>query len=147
MKTTVSQILQHKGGEVWTVSIDTLVYRALQLMQDKGIGAAVVLGEEGNVVGIISERDYARKVILEGRSSKETFTRDIMTKDLYVVSPSTTVDECISLMTKKRIRHLPVFDKGKMTGLVSIGDVVKAIVREQKIEIDFLNQYINGKYV
>ena len=147
MKTTVSQILQHKGTEVWTVSIDTLVYRALQLMQDKGIGAAVVLGEEGNVVGIISERDYARKVILEGKSSKETFTRDIMTKDLYVVSPSTTVDECISLMTKKRIRHLPVFDKGKLTGLVSIGDVVKAIVREQKIEIDFLNQYISGKYV
>jgi len=147
MRTTVSQILEHKGSDVWTVSIDTLVYRALQLMQDKGVGAAVVLDEGGNVAGIISERDYARKVILEGRSSKETFTRDIMTKDLYVVSPSTTVDECISLMTKKRIRHLPVLDNGKLMGLVSIGDVVKAIVKEQRIEIHYLNQYIHGKYI
>jgi CBS domain-containing protein len=147
MKTTVNEILQHKGAEVWTVSIDTLVYRALQLMQDKGIGAAVVLDEGGKVAGIISERDYARKVILEGKSSKETFTKDIMTRDLYVVSPSATVDECISLMTKKHIRHLPVFDKGKLAGLVSIGDVVKAIVKEQRIEIQILNQYIQGKYI
>ncbi len=147
MKTTVSQILERKGSEVWTISTDTLVYRALQLMQEKGVGATVVLDEGGNVAGIISERDYARKVILEGKSSKETFTRDIMTKDLYVVSSSTTVDECISLMTEKRIRHLPVLDKGKLVGLVSIGDVVKAIVREQRIEIDYLNKYIMGTYI
>ena len=147
MNTTVAQILQRKGSEVWTVSPDTLVYRALQLMQDKGVGALVVLGEGGKLEGIISERDYARKVILEGRSSKETFTSDIMTKELYVVKLETTVDECISLMTEKRVRHLPVFDKGKLSGLVSIGDVVKAIIKEQRIEIEYLNDYIMGKYI
>jgi len=147
MKTTVAQILERKGGEVWSVSPDTLVYRALQLMQDKGAGALVVLTQDGKVTGIISERDYARKVILEGRSSKETFTSDIMTKDLYVVKPETTVDECISLMTEKRVRHLPVLDKGKLAGLVSIGDVVKSIIKEQRIEIKYLNDYIMGKYI
>jgi len=147
MKTTVAQILQRKGSDVWNVSPDTLVYRALQLMQDKGVGALVVLDAEGKVTGIISERDYARKVILEGRSSKETFTSEIMTKDLWVVKPETTVDECISLMTEKRVRHLPVLDKGKLVGLVSIGDVVKAIIKEQRIEIEYLNDYIMGKYI
>jgi CBS domain-containing protein len=119
MRTTVREILERKGGEVWTLSIDTLVYRALQLMQEKGIGAVVALDEGGKVAGIVSERDYARKVILEGRSSKETYTRDIMTRDLYVAAPSTTVDECISLMTTKHIRHIPVLDRGKLVGLVS----------------------------
>ena len=147
MKTTVSQILQRKGKDVWTVSVDTLLYKALQLMQDKGIGALVALDEGGKVAGIVSERDYARKVILEGRSSRETVTKDIMTTELYVVPPTATVDECISIMTTKRVRHLPVFEGGKLIGLVSIGDVVKAIVKEQKIEIDFLNDYIMGKYI
>ena len=147
MQTTVAQILERKGSEVWSVSPDTLVYRALQLMQDKALGALVVLEDEGKIAGIISERDYARKVILEGRSSKETFTKDIMTKDLYVVKPETTVDECISLMTEKRVRHLPVLDKGKLIGIVSIGDVVKAIIKEQRIEIQYLNEYIMGKYI
>lgn len=147
MKTTVSEILQRKGSDVWTVSPDTLVYRSLQLMQDKGVGALVAIDEGGRLVGIISERDYARKVILEGRSSKETFNKDIMTTELYVVKPETTVDECISLMTEKRVRHLPVLDKGKLVGLVSIGDVVKAIIKEQRIEIQYLNDYIMGKYI
>jgi CBS domain-containing protein len=147
MQTTVAQILQHKGSEVWTVSPDTIVFRALQLMQDKGVGALVVVDDEGRIAGLISERDYARKVILEGRSSKETYTKDIMTKDLYVVKPETTVDECISLMTEKRVRHLPVLDKGKLAGLTSIGDVVKAIIKEQRIEIQYLNDYIMGKYI
>ena len=147
MNTTVAQILQRKGSEVWNVAPDTLVYRALQLMQDKGVGALLVSGEGGKLEGIISERDYARKVILEGRSSKETFTADIMTKELYVVKLETTVDECISLMTEKRVRHLPVLDKGKLIGLVSIGDVVKAIIKEQRIEIEYLNDYIMGKYI
>jgi CBS domain-containing protein len=145
VKTTVSQILERKGNEVWTITADTLVYRALQLMQEKGVGALVVLGEQGNVAGIISERDYARKIILDGKSSKETETRDIMVRDLYVVFPSTTVDECISLMTEKYIRHLPVLDQGKLAGLVSMGDVVKAIVREQRIEIETLSAHIKGK--
>ena len=147
MQTTVAQILQQKGSEVWTVLPDTLVYRALQLMQDKGVGALIVVNEAGRIEGLVSERDYARKVILEGRSSKETYTKDIMTKDLYVVKPETTVDECVSLMTEKRVRHLPVLEKGKLTGLVSIGDVVKAIIKEQRIEIQYLNEYIMGKYI
>ncbi len=145
MKTTVGEILQLKGNEVWAVSYDTSMYDALRLMHEKGIGAVVVLDEEGGVAGIISERDYARKVILKGRSSKETFPGDIMVKDLYVVFPSTTVDECISLMTEKRFRHLPVFDKGKLVGLVSIGDVVKAIIKEQGTEIAQLHEQIGRK--
>jgi CBS domain-containing protein len=147
MKTTVSQVLQVKGNEVWSILPDTLVYKALQLMQDKEAGALLVVDEEGKVAGIVSERDYARKVILEGRSSKETYTKEIMSKDLYVVGPETKVDECIALMTEKRVRHLPVIDKGKLVGLVSIGDVVKSIIKEQRIEIQHLNDYIMGKYI
>ena len=147
MKTTVAQILQRKGSDVWTITPDALVYRALQLMQDKGVGALVVVDEAQRVAGIISERDYARKVILEGRSSRETTSGEIMTKELYVVKPETTVDECISLMTEKRVRHLPVLEQGKLLGLVSIGDVVKAIIKEQRIEIQTLNEYIMGKYI
>jgi len=142
MKTTVAQILAGKGSEVWSVSPDTLLYKALQLMEDKGAGALAVLNEKGILIGMVSERDYARKVILEGRSSRENTTGDIMTNELYVVKPETTVDECIALMTEKRVRHLPVLDKGKLIGLVSIGDVVKAIIKEQRIEIKFLNEYI-----
>jgi CBS domain-containing protein len=147
MKTTVAQILASKGSDVWSVSPDTLLYKALQLMQDKGIGALAVLDQDNKLAGIVSERDYARKVILEGRSSRETFTGDIMTKELYVVKPETTVDECISLMTEKRVRHLPVLEKGKLLGIVSIGDVVKSIIKEQRIEIGYLNDYIMGKYI
>ena len=147
MKTTVAQILASKGSDVWSVSPDTLLYKALQLMQDKGIGALAVLDQDNKLVGIVSERDYARKVILEGRSSRETFTGEIMTKELYVVKPETTIDECISLMTEKRVRHLPVLEKGKLLGIVSIGDVVKSIIKEQRIEIRTLNDYIMGKYI
>ena len=147
MKTTVAQILAGKGSDVWSVSPDTLLYKALQLMQDKGIGALAILDQDNKLVGIVSERDYARKVILEGRSSRETFTSEIMTKELYVVKPETTIDECISLMTEKRVRHLPVLEKGKLLGIVSIGDVVKSIIKEQRIEIRTLNDYIMGKYI
>ncbi|MBA4417584.1 MAG: histidine kinase [Syntrophus sp. (in: bacteria)] len=147
MKTTVDQLLQRKGSEVVSVSPDALVYKALQLMQDEEVGALAVVDENGNLIGIVSERDYARKVILEGRSSKETFTKEIMSEKLYVVSPSTTVDECIALMTQKRIRHLPVLDKAKLIGIISIGDVVKSIIKEQQIEIESLNNYIMGKYI
>jgi CBS domain-containing protein len=147
MKTTVSQVLKVKGNEVWSVSPDTLVYKALQMMQDKGVGALIVIDENSKVAGIVSERDYARKVILEGRSSKETFTKEIMSTELYVVTPANTVDECIALMTEKRVRHLPVLEKGKLVGLVSIGDVVKSIIKEQRIEIQHLNDYIMGKYI
>ncbi len=145
MKTTVAQILASKGSEVWSVSPDTLRSKAMQVMEEKGAGALAVVNEKGNLMGMVSERDYARKVILEGRSSKENTTGDIMTNELYVVKPQTTVDECISLMTEKRVRHLPVLDKGKLVGLVSIGDVVKAIINEQSIDIKSLNEYIMGR--
>jgi CBS domain-containing protein len=149
MKTnaTTRQILQRKGNNVWSVTPDTLVYRALQMMQEKEIGAMVVISEAGDLEGIISERDYARKVILEGRSSRETATADIMTRELHSVSPNATADECISLMLRNRIRHLPVLEGGKLVGLVSIGDVVKAIVKEQRNTIEHLDNYISGKYV
>ncbi len=147
MNATVRQILQRKGSNVWSVSSDTLVYRALQIMQEKEIGALVVMNEAGEMAGLISERDYARKVILEGRSSRETATKDIMAKELYSVAPGATAEECISLMLKNRVRHLPVLDNEKLVGLVSIGDVVRAIVKEQRTTIEHLGDYISGKYV
>jgi CBS domain-containing protein len=145
---TVKDILQAKERkEVWSVTPDTLIYRALQLLSEKKIGALVVL-EEGELAGIVSERDYARKVILEGKSSKETYTREIMSTQVFVVSPETTVEECMALMSEKRIRHIPVVDKAsnKVLGLVSIGDVLKTVISDQKILIENLSNYIMGKY-
>ncbi len=144
---TVGQLLQKKGGEVWTISRDAMVYRALQTMSEKGVGALPVIDADGRVTGIISERDYARKVILEGRSSKETSIKDIMTPELFVVSPKNTLNECMGIMSEKRIRHLPVLDNGKLVGIISIGDVLKAIITEQGILIEHLHNYIMGSYV
>ena len=145
---TVRDLLQSKERkEVWSVTPDTLVYRALQLLNEKKIGALVVL-EKGDLVGIVSERDYARKVILEGKSSKETPTKEIMSTKIFVVTPETTVEECMALMTEKRIRHIPVVDKdtNKILGVISIGDVLKSIISDQKILIENLSNYIMGKY-
>jgi CBS domain-containing protein len=145
---TVRDLLQSKEKkEVWSVTPDTLVYRALQLLNEKRIGALVVL-EKGDLIGIVSERDYARKVILEGKSSKETFTREIMSTKLFVVTPETTVEECMALMSEKRIRHIPVVEKdtSKILGLISIGDVLKSVISDQKILIENLSNYIMGKY-
>jgi CBS domain-containing protein len=145
---TVRDLLQSKEKkEVWSVTPDTLVYRALQLLNEKKIGALVVL-EKGELVGIVSERDYARKVILEGKSSKETFTLDIMSTKLFVVTPETTVEECMALMSEKRIRHIPVVakDTNQILGLISIGDVLKSVISDQKILIENLSNYIMGKY-
>jgi len=145
---TVRDLLQSKEKkEVWSVTPDTLVYKALQLLDEKKIGALVVL-EKGELVGIVSERDYARKVILEGKSSKETFTREIMSTKLFVVTPETTVEECMALMSEKRIRHIPVVakDTNQILGLISIGDVLKSVISDQKILIENLSNYIMGKY-
>jgi CBS domain-containing protein len=144
---TVGQLLQNKGGQVWTISQDAMVYRVLQLMSEKGVGALPVLDDGGNLVGIVSERDYARKVILVGKSSKETSVKDIMTTELFVVGPRNALDECMGLMSEKRVRHLPVMEKGKLVGIISIGDVLKAIITEQGILIEHLNNYIMGSYV
>ena len=149
MKTVQDLLKEKKSKEIWTITPDTIVYRALQLLSEKGIGALLVMEKE-KLVGIVSERDYARKVILEGKSSKETLTKEIMTAKLYVVNPENTVDECMALITEKRIRHIPVVEKktNRVLGVISIGDVLKAIISEQKILIENLSSYImGGKYV
>jgi len=146
MKTTVEEILEQKGRDVWTISPKATVMDALKLMAEKHIGALVVVHDD-QVIGIISERDYARKVILRGRSSINTHIKEIMTDKVYYVSPKTTAEECMILTTQQSIRHLPVLENGKLVGLISIGDVVKSIIGEQETEIRQLSEYISGKYI
>ena len=140
---TLSQLLSGKGHEIWSIGPDDSVYDAIHLMAEKGIGALVVLDNKA-LVGIISERDYARQVILKDRSSKGTMVKDIMSADVICANPQQTVDECLVLMTEKRFRHLPVMDGDQMVGLVSMGDLVKTIIAEQKETIDQLEHYITG---
>ena len=140
---TVRQVLQGKGREVWTTGPETSVYDALALMADKGIGALVVT-QGPTVVGLLSERDYARNVALQGRKSRETPVGDIMTSRVACVGPDQTVQECMTIMTEMRVRHLPVMEGETLAGLVSIGDLVKAIIEEQEALIEHLVRYING---
>jgi len=142
---TVKQILEEKGNAVWTISPNATVFDALKLMAEKEVGALIVL-EEGAVVGIISERDYARKITLLDRLSQDTPVREIMTHMICYVHHSTSSEECMALMTDKRIRHLPVIEKNKLVGIVSIGDIVKATIGEKEAMIDHLQNYIQGKY-
>src|SRR3989338_7983907 len=128
---TVSQLLQDKGSGVLSVTPGTSVFDALKLMAEKNVGALLVM-EGGALRGIMSERDYARKVILLGKSSQDIAVRDIMSDKVVTVSPAQTVDECMALMTDRRIRHLPVVDNGRVTGVLSIGDLVKAVIAEQQ---------------
>jgi CBS domain-containing protein len=139
----VKDVLQAKGQEVWSVSPDGSVYDALTLMAEKNVGALLVM-ESDRVVGIISERDYARKVILKGKSSKELAVKEIMTSRVVWVRPEQTMEECMELMTDKHIRHLPVLDDNRLVGLISIGDVVKAIIAEKEFIIGQLEGYITG---
>ena len=141
---TVSQILRTKRDKtVLTIAPSATVYDAVKLMAEKNVGALLVL-EGGSVVGVVTERDYARKVALMARSSKETPVREIMTSPVMYVSPERTSEECMALMTENRFRHLPVMDKGKLVGLVSIGDLVKDVISEQKFIIEQLEHYIAG---
>lgn len=139
----VSDLLENKGEEVWSIGPDASVYDAIKLMAEKGVGALMVT-EGTKVVGVISERDYARKVILMGLSSRETKIRDIMTTHVVYADPEHTVEECMALMTDKRIRHLPIMDGEKLAGVISIGDLVKSIIAEQKFTIEQLERYIVG---
>jgi CBS domain-containing protein len=143
---TVKDVLDEKGRDVWTIAPEAKVIDALKLMAEKSIGALVVMSKK-QLVGIISERDYARKVILLGKSSIDTRVKDIMTASVYYVHPETLTQECMALMTKNRIRHLPVIHEKKLIGLISIGDIVKSIITQQKIAIDHLENYIMGKYL
>ena len=139
----VSQILQFKGSQTWTISQDATILDALSMMAEKDIGSLVVVDNE-DVVGIFSERDYARKVILKGKSSASSLVKEIMTLDVICVRPDQSVSKCMALMTDKRIRHLPVLADGKLAGVISIGDVVKAIISDQQIMINQLEDYIYG---
>jgi CBS domain-containing protein len=142
---SVSVVLAQKGSAVWSIAPSSTVFDAIHVMAEKNVGALPVL-ENGRLVGIISERDYTRKVILKGKSSKETLVREIMTKDLVTAHPGDSVGECMAVMTEKRVRHLPVIEGGKMVGLVSIGDLVRRIISAQTATIENLESYITGSY-
>ena len=133
-----------KGSAAWSVGPQATVYEALQLMADKDVGALLVL-EDGRLRGIFSERDYARKIILKGKSSRDTSVRDIMTERVITVVPEQTLAECMALMTNHRVRHLPVVVAGQVAGVISIGDVVKAIMMQQEFTIEQLEKYITGQ--
>jgi CBS domain-containing protein len=145
---SVKEVLKNKNKEVWSVLPRSSVYDGLRLMGEKQIGALMVIDELGKVAGIFSERDYARKVILKGKASKDTKVEEVMTpaSEMFAVNPDNTVEECMILMTGKHVRHLPVFEKDKFVGVVSIGDVVKSIISEQESLIEQLSSYIAGRY-
>jgi len=141
----IVSILNNKNNQIWSIGPDEPVYDAIALMADKRIGALLVVSE-GKLIGIITERDYARKVILHGRSSRDTPVREIMTSSLITVTPDHTVDECMRLVTEHRIRHLPVLDNDRLVGLISIGDLVNSIIEAQAQTINHLHSYITGGY-
>jgi CBS domain-containing protein len=143
-----SDLLKSKAKQLWTILPDASVLDALKLMAEKEIGALMVVDKKDKVVGIITERDYARKIILKGKTSMKTSVKEIMTPaaKMYKVNPDTSVEDCMVLMTGKHIRHVPVFDGGKFVGVISIGDVVKATISQKDFLINNLSDYIGGKY-
>lgn len=142
---TISAILSQKGTQVYSIAPDATVFQAIEMMDAKNVGALLVLQKE-EVVGIISERDYTRKVFLKGKRSRETRVDEIMSREVTVTGSNEPVDKCMRLMTEKRIRHLPVVDDGKLRGVLSIGDVVKHIISTQSATIEHLESYIHGGY-
>ena len=141
---TVSSLLSDKNPHIWTVKPDATVYEAIALMAEKNIGAVPVV-DRGKLLGLLSERDYTRKIILQGKSSKKTSVYEIMSPHLFTVSPCDTVGECMRLMTEKRVRHLPVMENGNFVGILSIGDVVRWMISAQTATIDQLTKYIYGE--
>lgn len=140
---SVKDILRIKGDQVWSVHPDDSLFEALRIMSERNVGALVVLEGE-NLVGVISERDYARKIILKGKTSRETRVREVMSENPICVDPDTEVEICMALMTDRRVRHLPVLDRGRLVGVISIGDVVKAVLSEKESLIEQLEKYIRG---
>ena len=141
---TIGTILHHKGANVWTISPQATVFEAIQLLARKNVGALPVV-EGGKLIGIFSERDYTRKVALEGKTSHTTKVREIITTDVTAISPQDTVEDAMRLMTEKHIRHLPVLEDGRMVGLVSIGDMVNCIISAQSATIDQMEAYLSGR--
>ena len=139
----VMDVLKSKDSNIWSITSQETTYKALEIMADKDIGALLVI-DEGQLVGVFSERDYARKVILKGKSSKETKVGDLMSSPAFSINPEKSIEECMALITASRCRHLPVIEDGKLVGIVSIGDVVNAIITTQKIEIEDLKNYVTG---
>jgi len=144
MPEPVHRILNRKSSDIWWVPPEATVYEAIDLMAQKGIGAVLVFAEE-RLVGIVSERDYARKVVLRGRNSKETSVREIMSTPVFTIPPHLRTDECMRLVTERRVRHLPVTEEGRVVGIVTIGDLVKSIISEQAETIEELTSYIQGR--
>lgn len=142
---TVEAVLQVKGNAVWSVSPDTTVFEAIELMAQKNVGALLVVDGD-QPIGIISERDYTRRIALEGRNSRQVRVREIITGRLVSVTPDSRIDECLALMTHHRIRHLPVLQEERVVGVVSIGDLVNWIITAQKAAINQLTDYISGQY-
>ncbi len=140
---TVHEILENKGKQIWSISPDSTVLDALKLMAEKKIGALLVIKDE-NLAGSMSERDYARKVILHGKFSKDTLVSEIMSSKVLYVNSGLSTEECMALMISKRVRHLPVIDSEKLIGIISIGDIVKAVIDEKEFVIDQLVHYITG---
>jgi CBS domain-containing protein len=145
MEATVDAILKEKGSRVWTIPADATVFEAIQLMAARNIGALVV-ASGGKIEGIFTERDYTRKVALYGKSSKDTLVGDILSPQLFVAAPNSTVEECMRIMTQNRVRHLPVLNGDELVGIVSIGDLVNWIINAQSMEILQLHSYIAGQY-
>lgn len=141
---TVGQLLELKGNKIFSIKPESSVYEALEVMADKDIGALLVMENE-KLLGIFSERDYARKVILKGKSSKETKVGDMMTKTVFYVQPGKSMEDCMALMTEKKIRHLPVLDNEKLIGIITIGDVVNEVISEHKSKISLLQDYITSR--
>ena len=146
---TVKDLLKERKKEIFSIKPKAPVFEALKIMGEKEIGSVMVIDEKGKVLGILSERDYARKVILKGKTSRETLVEEIMTpyEKMFTVKPETSVEDCMVVITGKRVRHLPVFDGDKFIGIVSIGDVVKSMLIERDTMIEHLSDYISGKYV
>jgi len=142
---TIEAILAQKGSEIYSISPDATVYDAVALMAGKNVGALLVV-RDGTLVGLISERDYTRKVMLRGKKSRETFVHEIMSSDLTIISPREPVENCLRMMTDKRIRHLPVVDGDTIRGVISIGDLVKWVIATQSAAIQHLEMYISGGY-
>jgi CBS domain-containing protein len=141
---TVKRLLEKKGDAIWSIPPHAMVYEALSLMAEKNIGAVLVI-ERGILVGILSERDYARKIILRGKRSIDTQVWEIMTPDVIFVNPDQSIEECMAIMTEKHVRHLPVYSGEELVGLISIGDVVKELISEKEFVIEQLENYIAGR--